>query len=163
MRNLQSGIRRLQARIATIGTTENYCGCGVERLWELLKLDPPDCAAEVHNPRPEMKIDPAINRVVIMDKLFPEGIIENPGHYAAEAIEKKIESEIILESDPDPEPEPTGDPIRDAVVKKEILNRKQLAEALLIPQDVFRGTETVANEFKAGKARMIQPVRMPSS
>ena len=130
MPRLQSGIRRLQARIETIGSGEVFCGCGPERLWELLKWDPPDCKAEIHNPRPEMKIDPGIDRVVIMDKLFPEGIIENPGHYAAEAIEKKIESEVIL--DPDPEPDPTGDPIRDAIVKKEILNRKQLAEALLV-------------------------------
>ncbi len=163
MRSLQSGLKRLQARIATTGSTEIFCGCGVERLWELLKLDPPDCAAEVHNPRPEMKIDPAIDRAVVMDKLFQGEITENPGHYAVEAIEKKIESEIILESDPEPEPELTGDPIRDAVVKKEILNRKELADALLVPQDVIRGTETAQERFNPDKARMIQPARMPSS
>ena len=97
-----------------------------------MQLDYPDCTAENHNPRPESAIRPAIDRNRTMLILFPEGITENPGHYAVEAIEKKIESEIILESDPDPAPDPTGDPIRDAIVKKEILNRKQLAEALLV-------------------------------
>ena len=132
MRNLQSGIRKLQSRIATIGTTEIYCGCGAERLWELLGLDYPDCAAEIHNPRPEPAIRPAIDRVVVMDILFPEGLPEQEPHYAAEAIEKKIESEVILESDPEPAPDPTGDPIRDAVVKRELLTKKELAEALLV-------------------------------
>jgi hypothetical protein len=145
MRRLQAGIRQLNKRIQDMGTQEIFCGCVDPGVFSMLfRFDPPACQAEIHNPRLELTTRPAAGDYDrILTKLFPDGVPENLGHYAIESeeIKKEIVSQIITE--PEPEPVQTGDPIRDAVAKRELLSKKELADALLVKPDA---TKTVSKQ-----------------
>jgi len=129
------------------GIGGDYCSCRSSQAKEIMQtlsgckeeLKFPACTAEVCNPRPMGNItkepgpDDHDRSMAIM---FPEGIQERLGQIAAEMWREEEEPQSIFELGqiPEPEPEPEdADPIM-ALVKNRILNRQQLADALLVPE-----------------------------
>jgi len=146
-KSYQSRLDILGAALNNQGLGGPYCECKSSQAKEIMQtlsgwkdeIQFPECTAEVCNPRPMANItkepgpDDHDRTMAIM---FPEGIQERPGQIAAELWKDHQEPKDIIELGqiPEPEPEPEEvDPIM-ALVKNRILNRQQLAAALLVPE-----------------------------
>jgi len=137
-RQLQSRLKRLQKELSP-GGRGYHCSCSVGRIefHRLMRLDPPPCKEEEHNPRPLSLVPPEADHVLIMTKLIPEfQQLEQFPNVAREALAPEIESEILKIVDAEPEPEVSGDPIQDEIARKHRrpLNRQELANKLLVKE-----------------------------
>lgn len=132
------------------GVGEIFCDCSnaKDQLYELLKMDPPGCQSEVHNPRPESLIRPVIDRDSLMIKLLGRERWENmPAQEVNIALEfdepEPAEINPAILEDPEPGPKLSGDPISDKIaarlLKKPVLDREGLAKKLLVPTEPGEG------------------------
>ena len=145
-KSYQSRLDILGAALNNQGLAGPYCSCRSSQAKEIMQtlsgckeeLKFPACTAEVCNPRPMGNItkepEPG-SQERILEIMFPDGIQERPGQIAAEAwrdVKEPIGVIDLVDPEPEPEPEP-ADPIA-AMILKRLLNKKELADVLLVPE-----------------------------
>ena len=145
-KSYQSRLDILGAALNNQGLAGPYCSCRSSQAKEIMQtlsgckeeLKFPACTAEVCNPRPMGNItkepEPGSHDRTI-EIMFPDGIQERPGQIAAEAwrdVKEPIGVIDLVDPEPEPEPEP-ADPIA-AMILKRLLNKKELADVLLVPE-----------------------------
>ena len=145
-KSYQARLDIMAAALNNQGLAGPYCNCRSSQAKEIMQtlsgwkdeIQFPECTAEVCNPRPMANItkepgpDDHDRSMAIM---FPDGIEERPGQIAAEAwrdVKEPIGVIDLVDPEPEPEPEP-ADPIA-AMILKRLLNKKELADVLLVPE-----------------------------
>jgi len=144
MFGLDARLEKIEQRFLVKGMNEIYCHCSDAREKLFLKLCPEGdhdftCREEIHNPRPESKIEPVMDRRKVINILlgpdWEDREIQNIAEEAGPDLLLQPQLEILEKIKP--ELKPTGDHIRDSVAARLLenreLNREELAKKLLVP------------------------------